>query len=64
MYRIAKRDNEHIAEAQNLAAAQFARLQHQRAEISEAEALPFLSREILRLHREGEKDAQRSLIGR
>jgi hypothetical protein len=59
MYRFAKRKAEHIAEAQSLAAAQLAHLRHHRADISEEEALPFLCREILRLHREGEKDAHR-----
>ena len=59
MYRFAKRNTEHLAEAKNLAALQLAHLQHHRTEISEEEALPFLCREILRLNREGEEDVQR-----
>ena len=59
MYRFAKRNSEHIAEAQNLAATQLAHLMHRRSGISEDEALPFLAREILRLNREGEQNVQR-----
>ena len=59
MYRFSRRNTEKVAQAQNLAATQFAHLQHHRSEISEEEALPFLAREILRLNREGEQDVQR-----
>ena len=59
MYRFKRRKTEHLAEAQGLAAVQLAHLRHHRMEISEDEALPFLCREILRLNREGENDAQR-----
>jgi hypothetical protein len=59
MYRFAGRQTEQITEAQHLAAAQIANLRHQRSEISEQEALSFVTREILRLHREGERDARR-----
>ncbi len=48
-----------IAEAQDLAEMQLAHLRHNRLTISGDEAQPFLAREILRLHREGEQDAQR-----
>jgi hypothetical protein len=59
MYRFARRNTEHMAEAQNLAATQIAHLRHHRSEISEQEALSFVAREILRLYREGEQDPQR-----
>ena len=59
MYQLSNRDAEHLAEAQNLAATQLAHLLHPRSGISETEALPFLAREILRLHREGEQNVQR-----
>jgi hypothetical protein len=58
MYRLQNRKAEGLAEAQNLAAAQLAQMRRGRAEISEQEALPFLAREILRLHREGERDTE------
>ncbi len=54
-----RRDNEKIAEAQDLAEMQLAQLRHHRLTISEDEAQPFLAREILRVNREGEQDAQR-----
>ena len=59
MYEFANRDAERLAEAQNLAATQLSHLLHARSGVSEAEALPFLAREILRLNREGEQDVQR-----
>ena len=65
MYRFAKRDVDHLAEAQELAAVQLANLIRHRSQILEKEAIAFeeatsfLAREILRLHREGERDAQR-----
>jgi hypothetical protein len=59
MYRFSKQKTEHLAAAQNLAATQLAFLRHHRADIPEEEALPFLCREILRLHREGESSSQR-----
>ena len=59
MYRFSKRNTEPLKQAQNLAATQLAHLLHHRSNISADEALPFLAREILRLHREGERDAQR-----
>jgi hypothetical protein len=59
MYRFSRRDSEPLKQAQNLAATQLAHLLHQRSNISTDEALPFLAREILRLHREGERDTQR-----
>jgi hypothetical protein len=59
MYRFSRRSSEPIKQAQDLAATQLAHLLHHRSDISTDEALPFLAREILRLHREGEKDTQR-----
>lgn len=59
MFPFQRQKTELIAEAHNLAAAQFARLQHHRSEFMDDAALSFLAREILRLHREGENDPER-----
>jgi hypothetical protein len=59
MFRFSRHNAELLAEAQNLAAEQLARLLHQRSNISTEEALPFLAREILRLNSDGERDTQR-----
>jgi hypothetical protein len=59
MFRFSRHNAELLAEAQNLAAEQLARLLHQRGNISTEEALPFLAREILRLNRDGERNPQR-----
>jgi hypothetical protein len=59
MFRFHGRKTEFLAEAHNLATVQLAHLQHHNFKISEEFALSFLAREILRLHVEGERDAQR-----
>ena len=59
MYRLNRSDADLLREAQDLAAAQFARTFQQRFDLTEEFALSFLAREILRVHRKGERDPQR-----
>lgn len=59
MYRFSKSNSEPLKQAHDLAATQLAHLLRKRPDIVADEALPFLAREILKLHRQGERDTQK-----